>query len=494
MTSETRLAPAKVAATKPQPWSERAKAMFAPKWKWVGEWDGRTLRLLSYRVTPSGCVFGERFSGDLPAAEAWAQSRGIPRHGIAMALTVPGLQIKHVSPGDWQTDPQGQLETRLAQELPPGVEANRLEMRTAQLNGETYAAIMLHEGLETLFDGLGDRLGGIFSMEAGLFPLWQAVEPKSLPTSAVTLLATSDEIWVSVREADRWKVVYALAWPSEIGQASEEEAQQAIARLLRHALEYQYRWQFNAEKPQSIQIWRDQDGRLSKALALTDWTVQSPAWKASISAVPEAFRPAAALSLCLADTKASRLDFGSFGIDGIERRYRLLERTGQALVIALLLIVLTGLGELVLAVGTGIMQRMEAKETLKWSDPLSKWERLNRKRQSLKAKWEVWGPVITRGNAPAQRIAKIANALPPETWLEQWQIDQEEKGLKHDLIGYAREDSLIPVFVRKLQASGQFREVRLRATEKWSAEKVETLTRLKANRQALHRFELVVNE
>lgn len=477
-----------------QKWNARAKALFLPKEQWVGEWDGRTLRLLAFSKSASGLLWGERFSGDLKSGEEWASARGIPKFGLELALTVPGLQIKCLHPGEMPEDGHSSPEENLVRELSPGLETASLEIRTVRMAEATYSAHILHEGLETLAEGLTERLGGLFSMDAGLFSVWQCVDGEAAPLSFVALLATSDEILVSIRDHGRWVVAYAIAWPAEESGAAPEVFLQAVARLLRQCLEYHYPWQFNAARPQAIQIWRDREGLLAKALECNLWAATPPSWLPGIKDVSEDFRPAAALALAQTRSSCPRLDFGPIGIEHPKQIRKRRERTGQFFLVAMIILAFVGISELILSAGVGVMLRVEAKESRKWSEPLSKWERLKWKRQSLIEKWDQLGPVLSQGNKPAQRFAKLSNTLPPDAWLERWQFVQDVQGVKNDLTGYALEDSLIPIYVRRLQASGEYREVRLRATEKLSAEKVEELTRLKANHRILHRFELVVSE
>ena len=107
------------------------------------------------------------------------------------------------------------------------------------------------------------------------------------------------------------------------------------------------------------------------------------------------------------------------------------------------------------------------KERIAYEKQLDSEKEFSKVVQDLEKQVEKTRGFLTHRSKIATQILALSKALPADSWITSWRID----GLRHSVQGLALNSDDISGFLQTLENSGNFKNVRLRTTEKTTYKK-----------------------
>jgi Tfp pilus assembly protein PilN len=465
------------------------EARFRPSLYWGAEFLAQKVRL---------CAFGERegrpaplhtFEGDYPEAAAFAAAHGIAYEGLNAAVSHLPCKIEPLEPipegGDEDIAPQ---VDRLK---PQGLPAASMEAQEFYLGADRHLILAREDALRAFTESLPAGLGALWNLSPSSLALLSHFEADRAQGHCAALSCEAEYTHLLFFR-DGSLSAYAKVFT---GWEDAGRDPAAFAKELKKALVYHYGSRFPGSSLDAFLIGLDgPTGQAGAALESLGIPRLRPDW-GPLAALPESFRVAGALayrafsgaefpmSFSIPPPTAARSRRIWRGRAGILARTGYLALAGSALGVALLAISALGL------------RAMVASKARTWSGELQRWDAFQKRKASVDGQLGGMKGILARRTEAYAGMQNIAGLLPPEVWLESWDLEPSAgRGAVHRLEGYGLAEARVPEFLANLEKSRKFAAVKLRSTERIKAETAEQKTGIQANRKELVRFQIDVSQ
>lgn len=470
---------------------DKLEARFRPSLHWGAEFLAHKVRL---------CAFGERdgrsalihtFEGDYAEAAAFAAAHGLAYEGLNAAVSHLPCKIEPLEPAPEGGDED--IAPHVDRLKPQGMPAASMEAQEFHLGVDRLLVLAREDALRSFKEGLPSSLGELWNLSPSPLAL--------LPH--LTRIGTdhAQGHWAALScEAEYTHLVFfrdgSLSAYAKVFTGWEDAGRDpaAFAKEMKKALVYHYGSRFPGASLDAFLIGLDgPSGQAGAALDTLGIPRLRPEW-GPLADVPESFRVAGALAYQALSGLEAPLSF-PVPLPAAARSRRIWRaRAGILARSGYLALAGSALGVALLGISALGFRAMVASKARTWSGELQRWDAFQKRKASVDGQLGGMKGILTRRTEAYAGMQNIAGLLPPELWLESWDLEQAAgRGVVHRLEGYGLAEARVPEFLANLEKSGKFAAVKLKSTERIKAETAEQKTGIQANRKELVRFQIDVS-
>jgi len=469
----------------------RLEARFRPALYWGAEFLSQKVRLCAFGVDGKdgkpAALF--TFEGTYAEAEAFATGHGIAFEGLRGAVS--HLPFKMEALESAAEGSEEDIHPQIERVRPPGLPADALDAQTFQLGEDRFLLLAREDAVRAFTEKLPFHLGALWGLEVPHLALMPFLDASRAIGHWASILCEADFAHVQFfREAS--PIAYAKVFT---GWEDAGRDPSAFATEMKKALVYHFGSRFPGASLEAIQVWRDgsagEIGSALKGLGIPQFT---PDW-GPLTDLPEAFRVAGALAYQGLQDQDPAVSFSIPVPAAAASRRAWSHRAGILARTGFLALAAAGIGVAMLALSALALHGTVASKARSWSGELQRWSDFQKQKTAVEDQLENMKGLIghrTDGYAGLQRIAAL---LPPETWLENWELENiSGRKFNHHLEGYALAEARVPEFLSNLEKAGHANSVKLKSTERIKGESIEEKTKIQANRKDLVRFQIGISE
>ncbi|MDQ3003678.1 MAG: PilN domain-containing protein [Fibrobacterota bacterium] len=474
-------------------WGERLEARFRPSAHWGAEFLADGVRLCALAEVDGKVTVIHSFQGGFPEAEAFATTHGLASEGFHASVSHVPFKIEALG---------GNSRGAEGSEEDPAAYLD--QFRPHGLPGETFESHFLFQGNERLLvlgresafkafrENLPAPLQSLWSLGAGPLPLLPFLESTGGPNRWAA-------IWAEARYSHL--LIFrngALAAYAKVFSGWEDASEDPVlfAREMKKALVYHYASRFPDAALEAVHVWYGgPESEAASALSPLGISQVTPDWSEPLQSLPGEMRVAGALGLQALRGSDSQFSFSLPPPEGAESHRKWLGKAGQLARVGSYMIGLMAAGVVVLGLcASGLHWAVEAKSRT-WSQELGKWDEFQKSKAAVEKEMGGMEGLLVRRSESYVGIQEIAKLVPPEVWLESWELESGRgKGISHMLKGLSLSESHIPEFLANLEKSGRFSVVKLKSTERIKGETVELKTGIAANHRDIVQFQIGVTQ
>ncbi len=472
-----------------QGWGAGLEARFRPGLYWGAEFLAESVRL---------CAFGEKdgkpslmhtFAGTYAEADAFAVRHGLAYEGLQAGVSHLPFKIEPVEP-----IPEGGEEDLLPQlerVKPQGLSVDALDAHAFDSGEDRLLMLSREEALRAFLEKQPPSLGALWELTAAPVALLPFLDrARALGHWAALLCEAEYSHLIYFRGTS----LIAYAKPFAGWDAAGRDAN-AFRTEMKKALVYHFGSRFPGLALESIQIWRDgPQGEIAAALKGLGIPQFQPDW-GPLATVPEAFRVAGALAWQGSQGLESLASFTvPAPVTAVSRRvWR--RRAGKCARAGSLALAGAAIGVALLVLSAFALRWTASAKARTWSGELRRWDAFQQRKAEVDAQLEGMKELLARRTSAYAAMQRIAGLLPPELWLENWEMESGTgRTFTHKLEGYSLAEARVPQFLANLEKSGRLGSVKLKSTERVAGESVEEKTHIQANKKDLIRFQIGAGE
>lgn len=465
------------------------EARFRPDLHWGAEFLAQKVRL---------CAFGGRdgrpaplhtFEGDYPEAAAFAAAHGLAYEGLNAAVSHLPFRIEPLEPvaegGDEDVAPH---VDRLK---PQGMPAAAMDAQEFHLGADRNLVLVREDALRSFTESLPAGLAELWNLSPSPLALLPHFEMDRAPGRCAALSCEADYTHLLFFR-DGSLSAYAKVF---VGWEDAGRDPSGFAKELKKALVYHYGSRFPGASLDAFLMCLDgPSGQACAALESLGIPRIRPDWGA-LAAVPEPFRVAGALAYRALSGVEPPLSFPVPPPAAAQSRRIWRGRAGILARTGFLTLAVSALGVALLALSALGLRTMVAAKARTWSGELERWDAFQKRKASVDGELVGVKGILSRRTEAYAGMQSIAGLLPPEVWLESWELEPSAgRGNVHRLNGYGLAEARVPEFLANLEKSRRFTAVKLKSTERIKAETAEQKTGIQANRKELVRFQIDVTK
>ena len=463
----------------------RLEARFRPALYWGAEFLADKVRICAFADKDGRPSAVETFEGTYPEAGAFAEAHGLAFEGIRGAVSHLPFKIETMGPSpDGSED---DILPRLETARPPGLSAEALDAHDFHVGEDRYLILAREDSFRTFTEKLHPALGALWSLDASPLALMPFLDPKLASGHWAAILCESDFTHL-LYFRDTSLIAYAKIFT---GLETARREPDAFATEMKKALVYHFGSRFPGAFLEGMQIWRDgleeESAAALKSLGIPQF---KPDWGPLVF-VPEPFRVAGALAY----RSLQELDpVASFSVPApamaVSRRHWR-KRAGTLARGGYLALSGAAIGVALLAISAAALRWTVEIKVRTWSGELQRWSEFREQKAAVEAQLEGMKGLLGRRTEGYAGMQRIAGLLPPELWLETWELESGSgRRFSHRLEGYSLVEARVPEFLGNLEKAGRFASVKLKSTERIKGGTIEEKTGIQANRKDLVRFQI----
>lgn len=468
---------------------DRLEARFRPDLHWGAEFLAQKVRLCAFGGEDGRPAVLHTFEGDYAEAAAFAVAHGLAYAGLDAAVSHLPCKIEPLEPVPEGGDED--IAPHVERLKPQGMPAASMDAQEFHLGTDRHLVLAKEDALRAFTESLPAGLGELWSLSPSPLALLPHFETDRAQGRCAVLSCEADYTHLLFFR-DGSLSAYAKVFT---GWEAADRDPAAFAKELKKALVYHYGSRFPGASLDAFLVCLDgPSGQAGAAVESLGIPRIRPEW-GPLAALPESFRVAGALayrarlglepplSFPVPPPVAARSRRLWRGRAGILARTGYMALAGSALGVALLAIS-----------ALGVRAMVAAKERT-WSGELQRWDTFQKRKTSVDAQLGGMKGILARRTEAYAGMQRIAGLLPPEVWLESWELEPSAgRGAVHRLQGYGLAEERVPEFLANLEKSRGFSAVKLKSTERIKAETAEEKTGIQANRKELVRFQIDVSQ
>jgi hypothetical protein len=469
---------------KPGP-GARLETRFLPAAHWGAEFLAQEARLCAFARKDGKPVLTHAFAGSYAEADAFARTHGLAYEGLHAAISHLPFKIESIGPA-----PEGgedDLNPHAERAKPQGMALASLEAQAFPIGDDRCLVLAREDALRAFTAQLPPSLAALWDLAPSPIALMPHLDAARALGHWAALLADADAIHILFFQ-DAFFLAYAKVFSG--WEAAGRDAA-GFAREMKKALVYHFGSRFAGAALASLQIWRDGPaGEIAVALKGLGIPQFVPDW-GPLAEVPPPFRVAAALAFRGSQASEAAMSFAVAPPAAAAAKRAWMRRAGTlarfgGLALACLALAAGLLG----ASAAGLRWTVQAKART-WSGELQRWEFFQQRKSAVEAELEGMQGILSRRTTAFAVLQEVAGSLPPETWLERWELESKGGRLfAQRLEGYVLTEARVPEFLANLEKAGMPGALKLKSTERIKAESVEQKTGIQANRRDLVRFQI----
>jgi Tfp pilus assembly protein PilN len=467
---------------------EGLEARFRPRLHWGAEFLADKVRLCALGRKDGKPAVLHAFEGGYAEADAFAAAHGLAFEGVHAAVSHVPFKIDAVASSEGAED---DILPDIERIKPQGLPAEAFDAHSFRLGENRYLILVREEAIKSFHAKLPESLGALWSLEVSPLALVPVLDSPHASGHWAALLGDAEETHALFFREDAL-LAYAKVFS---GWEAARREPAAFATELKKALVYHFGSRFPGLSIEAIRIWRDgSGGEIASALKALGIAQARTEW-GELASVPEAFRVAGAAALQALRGQEPLAPFTTPSPEAAEshrawrRRAGILARTGA--------LALSGLaiGVLLLSLSALALRWTVETKARAWSGELRRWSEFQARKAEVEARLNGVKGLLARRTDSYAGLQRIAALLPPELWLETWELERVNgRRFNHRLEGYSLEEARVPEFLANLEKSGRLGSVKLKSTERIKGETVEEKTHIQANRKDLVRFQIGASE
>jgi Tfp pilus assembly protein PilN len=463
------------------------EARFRPRLHWGAEFLADKARLCALGHKDGKPAVVHAFEGGYAEAEAFAAAHGLAFEGLHAAISHVPFKIDASSSEGAEEDILPDIERIKPQGLP----AEAFDAHAFRIGENNYVILSREDALKGFLDKLPEPLGSLWSLEASPLALIPFLDAERACGYWAALLGDAEESHLLFFR-DGAILAYAKVFA---GWEAARREPTAFATELKKALVYYFGSRFPGLFLEAAQIWRDgSGGEIASALKGLGIPQVQPGW-GELASVPEAFRVATATALQALRGQEPLAAFPTPNPEAAESRRVWRRRAGTLARMGALTLAGVAIGVLLLAVSALALRWTVETKARAWSGELRRWSGFQARKAEVEARLNGVKGVLARRTDSYAGMQRIASLLPPELWLETWELENANgRRFNHRLEGYSLAEARVPEFLANLEKSGRLGSVKLKSTERIKGGIVEEKTHIQANRKDLVRFQIGASE